>query len=71
MAKYFTKWPKIIPNSRKIDQVASIARPFKIYPTRDFWFEKNVIWQPSNQCLATFGFLRPIRIQLLLYFFQS
>jgi hypothetical protein len=37
-----------ISNSRKIDQIAnnipisSIARPSKIYPNPDFWYQKNV-----------------------------
>jgi hypothetical protein len=25
---------------------SSTARPSKIYPNRDFWFEKYAIWQP-------------------------
>jgi hypothetical protein len=55
-----TKLPKNIPNGRRIDQMAgeltkwlynipvsSIARPSKIYPNWDFWFENN-FWQSGN-----------------------
>jgi hypothetical protein len=41
-----TKWPENIPNGRYIDQMAiniptsSIARPSKIDPNWDFWFQK-------------------------------
>jgi hypothetical protein len=41
----YTQWPQTIPNSLKIDQMdvkytnISIAKPSKISPNRDFWFE--------------------------------
>jgi hypothetical protein len=33
MAVKYTKWPLNLPTS-------SIEKPYKIYPNRDFWFEK-------------------------------
>jgi hypothetical protein len=41
----YTKWQQNISNGRKKDQISkkllapSIARPSKIYPIWDFWFE--------------------------------
>jgi hypothetical protein len=55
------KWPQNIPNSRKIDQMAiciihittsSIARPSKIYPNRDFWFENVPSGNPGGEDFA-------------------
>jgi hypothetical protein len=51
------KWPQNIPNSHKIDKwthnipAPSIARPSKIYPNRDFWFENlaTLIWSPCRR----------------------
>jgi hypothetical protein len=53
--KKYAKWPQNVPNiqySRKLDKMAikiptsSAARPSKVYPKWDFWFEKYAIWQP-------------------------
>jgi hypothetical protein len=41
-----TKWPNNIPFNQRINRprkipTYSIARPFKIYPNGDFWFENT------------------------------
>jgi hypothetical protein len=54
MTTKYTKWPKNISNGHKIDQMVlklpifSIARPFKIYPNWDFWFENKPSGNPVN-----------------------
>jgi hypothetical protein len=48
MAEELTKWPENWPNGYIICiPVSSIARPSKIYPNWDFWFENN-FWQSGN-----------------------
>jgi hypothetical protein len=57
MTTKYTKWPKNISNGRKIDQIVikyknkrfSIARPSKIYPNLDFWFENKPSGNPANE----------------------
>jgi hypothetical protein len=49
MAGKLAKWPFNIP-------AYSIARPSKIYPNLDFWFENKIIWQPRNSLrIGIFG----------------
>jgi hypothetical protein len=54
MATKYTKWPQNIQNGSTIDQIsinistASIARPSKIYPNWDFWFEKMPSGNPDT-----------------------
>jgi hypothetical protein len=50
-----TKWPQNIPFGRKVDKSAlkqyehllHIARPSKIYPNWDFWFENTPSGNPG------------------------
>jgi hypothetical protein len=45
----YTKWTWNISNGRKIDQmVFSIARPSKIDPNWDFWFENKPSGNPGR-----------------------
>jgi hypothetical protein len=55
MAAKYTKWPQNIPNGRKIYQMAIkyapysiIARPSKIYPNWEFWFETIPPGNPAS-----------------------
>jgi hypothetical protein len=56
----FTKWPQTITNGHKLYQMAtkytkwpynvptpSMARPSKIYPNSDFWFENIPSGNPA------------------------
>jgi hypothetical protein len=49
MATKYTKWPQNRPNGHENIPTSIIARPSKIYPNWDFWFEKKAIWQPWFQ----------------------
>jgi hypothetical protein len=44
----YTKWPQNIPNGHKI---YIIARPSKIYPNWDFWFENMPSGNPALESL--------------------
>jgi hypothetical protein len=53
-----TKWPLNMPSGRKIDKMAinkmatiTIARPSKIYPNWDFWFEHKPSGNPDFKIL--------------------
>jgi hypothetical protein len=54
MSTKYTKWPQNISNCFKIDQTVknmptfSIARPSKIYPNWDFWFESKPPGNPGS-----------------------
>jgi hypothetical protein len=59
MKKIYTKWTENKLNGNKIDQIwtenrptSSIAKPSKIYPNCDFWFE-NVPFGNPGQDLAS------------------
>jgi hypothetical protein len=53
-----TKWPQNMPNGCKINQMsikiptASIARPSKIYPIRNFCFENVPSGNPGHHLLS-------------------
>jgi hypothetical protein len=47
MDKKYFQWPQNSPNGHKIYQDFSIARPSKIYPNWDFWFENKPSGNPE------------------------
>jgi hypothetical protein len=58
-----TKWPQNIPFGRKTDSTAikmltfSIAKPSKMYPNLDFWFENKPSGNPAFDFLFDVQFL--------------
>jgi hypothetical protein len=44
MATKYTKWTEILPN----EHATFVARPSKIYPNCDFWFENKPSGNPAE-----------------------